>query len=88
MACNILPATPTPYRLPSSPAKRLCGDPLVRIRAEYNICRPGAVFDPAPRPHQGKTQAEAIFGEMKQLRIYSRYLRTSELVSRWRAGMA
>jgi hypothetical protein len=48
-------------------------------------------FDPALGDVNGKTQAPAapaIFGEMKQLRIYNRYLRTSELVSNWRAGMA
>jgi hypothetical protein len=47
-------------------------------------------FDPAMADVNGKTQvpvAPAIFGEMKQLRIYNRYLRTSELVGNWRAGM-
>jgi hypothetical protein len=28
-----------------------------------------------------------LTGEMRQLRIYNRYLRTSELVGNWRAGM-
>jgi hypothetical protein len=48
-------------------------------------------LDPTLGDVNGKTQAPvapAIFGEMKQLRIYNRYLRTSELVSNWRDGMA
>jgi hypothetical protein len=48
-------------------------------------------FDPTLGDVNGKTQppvAPGIFGEMKQLRIYNRYLRTSELVSNWRAGIA
>ncbi len=32
--------------------------------------------------------APALFGEVKRLRIYPRYLRTSEAVSNRRAGMA
>ena len=46
-------------------------------------------FDPELHDVNGRTAAQigaGIFGEIKLLRIYNRYLRTSELVGNWRAG--
>jgi Concanavalin A-like lectin/glucanases superfamily len=47
-------------------------------------------FDPDLQEVNGQPTAQiapAIFGEIKLLRIYNRYLRTSEVVGNWRAGM-
>jgi hypothetical protein len=46
-------------------------------------------FDPDLQEVNGQPTAQiapAIFGEIKLLRIYNRYLRTSEVVGNWRAG--
>lgn len=46
-------------------------------------------FDPKMDDVNGKQQtafAPAIFGQVKLMRIYNRYLRTSEAVGNWRAG--
>jgi hypothetical protein len=46
-------------------------------------------FDPDIEEVNGQPTAQiapAIFGEIKLLRIYNRYLRTSEVVGNWRAG--
>lgn len=32
--------------------------------------------------------AVGLLGELKELRIYNRYLRTSEAIGNWRAGLA
>jgi hypothetical protein len=48
-------------------------------------------FDPAMGSVNGSRDgklAPAIFGEVRRMRIYTRYLRTSEAVSNWRAGLA
>jgi hypothetical protein len=46
-------------------------------------------FDPSLREVNGSPSvriAPAIFGEMRKLRVYDRYLRTSEIVGNFRAG--
>src|SRR6202789_68345 len=79
------------------PRKQEGGPKIVTVMVDGVLNHGGEVrdygwgrFDPTLGDVNGKTQppvAPAIFGEMKQLRIYNRYLRTSELVSNWRAGM-
>jgi hypothetical protein len=47
-------------------------------------------FDPATGDVNGASKAKVasgVLGEVKLLRIYNRYLRTSEVVGNWRAGL-